>query len=389
MSEIFEYKYLEGKNEDEYYVPLQNANTFINQIADKYDSSFKNITVYGTNEYPLFILKDIRSILDIPRQTLEYNIKKYRSHEILKNCKVQLKIKRGDTTYIQNRDDVIMLTKFGIYHAMFISDKPIAQIFQDFVYIVLHKLEMEKMVKLEDAKKELNKSIEKLADERDSLLVKTHFYREENNRLATLEQQVATVENYTIEGTPENKLVLLLKKKFFQKTPIYIVNPDYVNAKYVIKRKPRTKKVTEKKENSDDVLIEQLEQFEEPQEQQSTKDGDFTLEDAIFRYNLLEYQVPYNEVFAQDLRNYADMDFYYYIPAFRSKTERKPEIFQHVGDIEVLDRTHLNAVRDYFDNRKTSITKLKNAYKTNYENIMSVLNDKVSVDLFNLTNSST
>jgi prophage antirepressor-like protein len=388
MSEIFEYKYLEGKNEEGYYIPLQNANIFINQIADEYDPTFKNVVVYGTNEYPLFISRDIRDILDIEESVFRRNIKKFRTHEILKKCKVQLKTKRGDTTYMQNRDDVVMLTKFGIYHAMFISDKPVAQIFQDFVFIVLHKLEMDKMVKLEDAKKELNKSIEKLSDERDSLLVKTHFYREENNRLATLEQQVATVEDYALEGTPEHKLVLLLKKKFFQKTPLYIINPDYVNLKYVIKRKLRTRKAVERKENSDEEFLEQFAEPQEPRELQEVKEDELSLEDAIFRYNLLEYELPYNEVYSQDLRNYSDMDFYYYIPAFKSKAERNPEIFHYVGDIEVLDKTHLNAIRNYFNTRKTCVTKVKYAYKTNYENIVSVLRDQVSAELFNLTHAA-
>jgi hypothetical protein len=375
MSEIFEHKYLEGKDSEGYFVPLQDANTFINQICDNYDPSFRDITVYGSNEYPLFVLKDIREVLKIPRKTLEDNVNKFEDYEILKNQAVKIETRRGESVFMQKKEKVNMLTKFGVYAAMFISNSNIGKVFKKFIYIVLDKLEMDKVVKLEDAQKALHKSIEKLADERDTLLVRNHYYREDNARLRTIEDCTSTKEAFAIDGTPEYKIVCLMKNKFFHKTPIYIVNPDYVNAKYSAKPKRRK---SEKKPRDDSA--DELVSFDEKEETTTE-----SLEDVIDQYDLLQYEIPYNEIFPGDLAQYPDMEFYIHLPSFRSKAEKKPEVYQYVGDIQVLNKEHLLAVKAYYDTDKFHTTKMKHVYRTTYADLMSILDDHISANLFELT----
>jgi hypothetical protein len=375
MSEIFEHKYLEGKDSEGYFVPLQDANTFINQICDNYDPSFRDITVYGSNEYPLFVLKDIREVLKIPRKTLEDNVNKFEDYEILKNQAVKIETRRGESVFMQKKEKVNMLTKFGVYAAMFISNSNIGKVFKKFIYIVLDKLEMDKVVKLEDAQKALHKSIEKLADERDTLLVRNHYYREDNARLRTIEDCTSTKEAFAIDGTPEYKIVCLMKNKFFHKTPIYIVNPDYVNAKYSAKPKRRK---SEKKPRDDSA--DELVSFDEKEETTTE-----SLEDVIDQYDLLQYEIPYNEIFPGDLAQYPDMEFYIHLPSFRSKAEKKQEVYQYVGDIQVLNKEHLSAIKAYYDTDKFHTTKMKHVYRTTYADLMSILDDHISANLFELT----
>ena len=64
--------------EVKYYYPIDKANTFINKICNKYDDTFLNIRVYGTDENPLFIAKDIYAILNEKDIKNPY-IKKYLS----------------------------------------------------------------------------------------------------------------------------------------------------------------------------------------------------------------------------------------------------------------------------------------------------------------------
>ncbi len=212
----------------------------------------------------------------------------------------------------------------------------------------------------------------KIADERDNLLVRNHFYREDNARLRTIEDCTSTKEAFAMDGTPEYKLVCLMKKKFFHKTPIYIVNPDYLNAKYVVKPKRRK---SEKKthENSVEDLV-------SPDEKEELSSE--ALEEAIYEYDLLQYEIPYNELFPGDLEQYPDMEFYFHLPSFKSKAEKKPEVYQYIGDIQVLNKEHLSAVKKSFSEDRDSATKMKHVYRITYADLTSALNDHISEKLF-------
>lgn len=359
-------------------------------ILDDIRTEFFKLVETNRNGYHISLIKAYEWL------ELEYNDK-------IRNHLTARTLKSEEYAFIESKSEEdlkahYIIRKDGKKHIPWFSDdgfKMLCMISKSSKskYVITHFIQCEKdyLRALKQSKEENEKELKelrekvnnfesrllKIADERDSLLVKTHFYREDNTRLRKLEDQVATKEDFALEGTPEHKLVLLIKEKFFQKTPIYIVNPDYVNAKYVAKRKQR-KRASDKKENEEEDLLNS-----DDEDVQTKEQCDLSLEDAIFNYGLLEYEVPYNEVFPGDLAMYSDMDFYYYIPGFKSKAERKPEIYQYVGEIEVLDRNHLTAIRNYYETRKSCITKVKSTYKTNYDNLTSVIYDKISADLFN------
>ncbi len=183
----------------------------------------------------------------------------------------------------------------------------------------------------------------KITNERDNLIVKNHFYRENNSRFKSIEYHTSTKEDFAMDGTPEHKLVCLMKKKFFYKTPIYLVNPDFVNDKYVLKSK-RQRQYNKFEKKIKDELFDELVSPDE-------KDKILTesLEGEIDKFEPLQYEILYNEIFPGDLLQYSDMEFYFYIPSFKSKVEKKPEVYQFVGEIQVLNKEHLSYVKNYLN----------------------------------------
>ncbi len=213
----------------------------------------------------------------------------------------------------------------------------------------------------------------KIANERDDLLVRNHSYREANTRLRAIELHTSTKEAFAIDGTPEHKHYCLLVNMFFHKTPVYIVNADYVNAKYMIKPK-RRRSEKKSRENSHEDLV-------SPDEKEEPED----LADVVEQYDLLEYEIPYNEIFPGDLEHYSGLEFYIHLPSFKSKAEKKPEIYQYVGDIQVLNKEHLNSVKAYLSVEDVYVTKMKHVYRISYEALISTINDHISEKLFNTT----
>jgi prophage antirepressor-like protein len=388
--------YNEGKNEDGFYIPLTEANTFINKIADEYDDSFKQITIYGSNEYPLFILKDVRGILDIPRKTFEDNIKKFEKNlEILEKCKVQLITKRKDTEYKQNREDVDMLTKYGVYHAMFISDKPIAQMFRKFVYIILDKLEKEKVVRLEDAQNDLRKQLE----------LEKKAYNKLNDRNLQIEGEIIKMqpiierhveyvdimqdrEMFAMTGNQDYKILQLMYEMHATKTPIYIVNPEYVIEKYIsIDQKKKNKnesttKISKKKclkeKKSDDKIFSSDEEDNIININQLNSTNKLEnidpnyLQELYQKYNILEYDHDWRYCNIQELEDELDNNYYFALHTFKSQSKKNPKHYRKIADIWIIDNKHYNLIIEQFNNYPYSHSSVKKVFNIGWNNIKDI-----------------
>lgn len=261
---ILYHDYTQNQNEEGYFIPLENANTFINIIADKYDNSFKEIKVYGSNKYPLFRLSNIRDILDIPRKTFDDNIKNYReNYEILYNCKAQLVDLRKGETSITNRS-IRMLTKFGVNRAMSISNKPIADRFRDFVNIVVHKLETEGEVKLNDAleKLELENKKQKLRIEEQKIKIdyqKDVINFKDNQNANLHEYKAIAYDKEGLNGTKEKNIIIgYFQENYMTRTPLWIVNPNYMIEKYIDQEKKSSDNKNESKEEKEQKKIKKV-----------------------------------------------------------------------------------------------------------------------------------
>lgn len=162
--------------EKTYYTPIENTNTFINQIVDKYDDTFKIIRIYGTNENPLFVARDVYAILfnkNINDPQIDKNLSgcllqfindgsKYQ--ELIKECPLQITKTIKNTKY-KTVVKMNALTKYGVYRMMFISNKPIAATFRTFVYIVLDELELKQKAYLTDAINKLEDEMKKKTEQ--------------------------------------------------------------------------------------------------------------------------------------------------------------------------------------------------------------------------------
>lgn len=376
MSDIFTQEYTEGKDNEGYYIPQEKINTFIHQIIGEYDNSFEGIVVYGTENYPLFILRDIRNILGIPRKTVEDNIKKFREHEVLQNCKVIVKSTRNGKEYLQKQQNTYMLTKFGLYHLMFISNKPIVHPFQDFVSIVLHKLEQDKIVELEEARELLKVSLDKVTKDRDELLVTNHFMKKEFDTLLPLKDMCADKEDFGMDGNPEYKTLLYCREFHCHKIPLYIVRDSYVNSKYIKKATASTsaiKKVSKKKSGKGPTNTSELESMLD-----LDCESDLQLEsESQSDFEMITYEIPFDEL-PTEMQYNKDTEFYFHIPPFKSKAEKAPETYMRIGFLHVENKEHLDYIKKTMNDDKPSVTKIKDVFATTHETIYSVLNTWLS-----------
>ena len=101
--------------------------TFLLKILDTFDVNnvFKKITIYGSNEYPLFPLENIAEVLNISLLEINNNVKKFEKDEIFENGQ------------FKNKKDITMLTKYGLYHILFTTENKQAKKFREFIYMML------------------------------------------------------------------------------------------------------------------------------------------------------------------------------------------------------------------------------------------------------------
>lgn len=118
------------------------------------DTGFRNIRIYGTPDAPLFVARDIQTLLDIA--DLKYSGKKaeglYRPGIDITDITISTSV--GART-------VRAFTERGLIKALHISHRPVAQRFQDFVYVVLKRLTRTGTVTIGDAAADLKAMTER------------------------------------------------------------------------------------------------------------------------------------------------------------------------------------------------------------------------------------
>ena len=101
-----------------------------------------NIQLYGTYEEPLFKAKDIGNLLEMS------NIR-----EVIKNFNSKQKgVSLTDTP--GGKQEVVFLTAQGLYKILMISRKPVAKLFQKWVFNVIKEIRLKGKYDLEEKIKE-------------------------------------------------------------------------------------------------------------------------------------------------------------------------------------------------------------------------------------------
>jgi hypothetical protein len=177
-------------------------------------------------------------------------------------------------------------------------------------------------------------SNEKLIDENDTLLNKLCNIENQYNKYKDVAEIVIDYDAFATSGTPEHKAFLLAKKKYFFKSPIYVVSPDYMK-----KRKPS------KNYDSIDYNIE-----------------DYDIED-----------VDYDTIRTDSLSYY-----YIYLPNSALKTER--EGFRKLGVFEIISKQHMEKLREILV--KKHETSVKNIFAVSFYILECLANDLISEELY-------
>lgn len=223
--------------------------------------------------------------------------------------------------------------------------------------------------------------ITRIADERDSLIVKNFHIKKENDELSHLKELCADKDDFAVDGTPENKMLIYFVRNHTHETPIYITDYKYVNAKYAAKSRSRKKAVVQKPDNEYDIddLDELLNNTSNSNmsSKASSKASNDAKDDEVFDnfntdFDLIEYEFSFKSYSDYNIKYNEDIEFYFHIPALKTKLEKSPEIYKQVGFLRVENKDHLNYIRNHFISDPEVNTKARNVFKTTYENIKSV-----------------
>lgn len=194
---------------------------FINQIAKDFKNEFKNVRIYGTFKDPLFMVKDIEKILGV--QNLH--------SERITSIKEKIKICISTT---QGQREVNVFTEFGLYNILSSSKTECAEIFREFVFVVLKRLRTEGEVKMIDAINDLKKLKEDLK-EKDLLIEEEHKkalrfeksaikqYEKNTSLLYTNEHLRNDLENQDIRKLEVR--IQYLQNKYMKKLYLIMIKP--------------------------------------------------------------------------------------------------------------------------------------------------------------------
>lgn len=351
---------------EQYYYPIEKANTFINRICDKYDNTFQKIRVYGTNENPLFVARDVYMILNeidddknLSKITKDYDIEEGEFTELIKNCPLMVyrdKDKTGTLSLMKSKVNVF--TKYGVYRMMFSSKNKIAKVFRKFVYIVLKELEMKGEVKLIEAQEKLRNEMD-MRHQKD--LKKINTLSIINADLSRDAQEVQRLKelihpDHLGEFDPDSSGLNVYEKQFGKKSIVYLVRDEYVNSeifKLVVKStsqkrrgRPRKNAIADEEElkSNDDVLDDPNTLIISSQSQFETE------EDAIDVLGLINYEeqigVPFEQLTLEYLRSIGydgSQSLYLLISKPDGKMRDDNENFRPISEIYFANNNHYDA----------------------------------------------
>ncbi len=133
-------------------VPMEINNELIASIGGDMSPIFTQVRIYGDLEEPLFVAKDVQTVLGLKNMHYKDNdsFLEWGKHK----AKAKIRTKGG----IQ---EAIVLTEQGLYKALYNSLAPIAEQFQTFVYVVMKRLRLKGSVTLDEAREDLRDELEK------------------------------------------------------------------------------------------------------------------------------------------------------------------------------------------------------------------------------------
>lgn len=131
-------------------IPIEINKEIIASLGGEMAPLFSQIRIYGTIEDPLFVAKDVQTLLGLKNMHYKEDdgFLKWDLH------KIKTKVNTG-----AGRRDAIVLTEQGLYKALYHSTVQIAEQFQTFVFVVMKRLRLTGAVTIEDAIKDLKEEL--------------------------------------------------------------------------------------------------------------------------------------------------------------------------------------------------------------------------------------
>lgn len=111
----------------DYLIPIKNNNDLVNKIIKEYNPKIKEITVYGNNEFPLFVPSQIRDILQIKHTTFDniMNTLGENTDFIYQNYMQIYYTKNKITKRMQLSKK--LLTKYGLYKILIKNNREVSK----------------------------------------------------------------------------------------------------------------------------------------------------------------------------------------------------------------------------------------------------------------------
>lgn len=348
---------------------IEDADLFINKIIGNYNDTFKIVKIYGTNECPLFVPSEIRDILEVPSTTFENKMKKLRENKHYLQCNyIETYIANG-VKKNRTQNSKKLLTKFGLHRIIYISSGEVAELFTEFIDVILSELEKKGKADLEESLQKYKKMIDKLIDEKKEIT-------EHNANLTSIYNQTKVKElleddkEYSDYGIDKKytMAIELYNEKYL--IPLYFVDyktelKELLETKLMPKIKKLVNKKSTKKSKESDSEIEDLQENKETTKSKVKKqfddnevqniidfildfinDGENILElsgDDMLK-GLMEYyglNDGEDNIYPGDTSMFEDesKNHVYCIKPTKTKAEKKT--YMKIGDLFIANKVHL------------------------------------------------
>jgi hypothetical protein len=239
---------------------------------------------------------------------------------------------------------------------------------------------LEKINETTDQLELKNKQILKIEIERDDQIIEIYKLRKQNKKNSKSDDCTVNKDTFNQSGNPLYMNYRYMCEMTMTKVPLLLVDDKYVNSKYKeSKSKPKKpkKKNKEAKLSAEDVLLGYNSDHESDDE--NAADEPLT-SNAIQNHDLLEYDQSYKSYDIYDIKD-SDEPYYLKIHAFGSKVEPAPELYHKIGEVEILDKKHYNAIVAKLSDNDIGKTNLKNIFKLPYSSIedacITTLNERL------------
>jgi hypothetical protein len=374
------------------YQEIDGSHTFVKKvIMEHYDhiseqdkENFDKIRVYNTVDDPLFNGSDVYYCLKKTHDNIKRMYRDLLDDEVLNKQKVNTQNAR-----------INLITEYGVIHACYLYKNDIAIVFQKFMREVIKQLKNTGVATVIEAHNQLSKVLEEERGKRREaeIINKQNIFLRE-----------AYCNDFSSNESDETELAIL-RRQYLTTYYVYLVDWQYVNAKYWKKfpsdgkepvRQPR-KNTAEVKETVYECI-----DLNSDSDNSDASTMEKSLKDKRSKKSKLDVtqphkngiQEPYemNYINMRDLENGENEEYYFYInakectkdhfklimPIQLDKTKHYTEMLNYIVNGEkIVDRTAypINSYEptelantDFDDNVSTPVSKV---YKTTYDILTS------------------